>query len=63
VGGVVGLILALNAERRIRESQGRLTGLDQAKIAKVIAIVELALTLLAVFVLVLIIVFANANYP
>jgi hypothetical protein len=63
VGGVVGLILALNAERRIRESGGRLTGLDQARIAKVIAIVELALVLLGVLLVVLIVVFANANYP
>jgi hypothetical protein len=63
VGGVVGLILALNAERRIKESGGRLTGLDQARIAKVIAIVELALVVLVVLVVVLIVAFANANYP
>lgn len=62
VAGVVALILALNAERRIKESGGRLTGLDQARIAKVIAIIELALTLLVVFLLVLIVAFASHTH-
>ncbi len=63
VAGVVALIMALNAERRIRESGGRLTGLDQARIARVIAIIELALVLLGVLLLVLIVLFANASSP
>jgi hypothetical protein len=58
LGGVIGLILALNAERRIKESGGRLTGLDQAKIAKVIALVELALAALAVILFILLVSFA-----
>ena len=61
VAGVVALILALNAERRIKESGGRLTGLDQARIAKVIAIIELALLALGVLLLALLIAFANPS--
>ncbi|HEU4897315.1 MAG TPA: DUF4190 domain-containing protein [Actinomycetota bacterium] len=44
VGAVVALVLANSAEKRIRESNGRLTGLDQAKAARIIAIIELVLT-------------------
>ncbi|HZC99006.1 MAG TPA: hypothetical protein VFA46_02065 [Actinomycetes bacterium] len=55
VAGVIALILALNAERRIKESGGRLTGLDQARIAKAIALVELALVVLGVVLLALLI--------
>ena len=53
VGPIVALILALNAERKIRQSGGRLTGLDQAKAARIIAIVELVLIALGVLALVL----------
>jgi len=44
VGGIVALIMANNAEKRIQASGGRLTGLDQARAARIIAIVELVLT-------------------
>jgi hypothetical protein len=36
--------MANNAEKRIQASGGRLTGLDQARAARIIAIVELVLT-------------------
>jgi hypothetical protein len=44
VAGIVALIMANSAEKRIQASGGRLTGLDQAKAARIIAIVELVLT-------------------
>jgi hypothetical protein len=44
VGAIVALVLANNAEKRIEASGGRLTGLDQAKAARIIAIVELVLS-------------------
>ena len=44
VGGIVALIMANSAEKRIQASGGRLTGLDQAKAARIIAIIELVLT-------------------
>ena len=44
VGAIVALVLASSAEKRIEASNGRLTGLDQARIARIIAIVELVLT-------------------
>jgi hypothetical protein len=55
VGAIVALVLANSAEKRIQESGGRLTGLDQARAARIIAIIELALTALAIlfFVIVL----------
>jgi len=61
VAGVVALIMAINAERKIKDSGGRLTGLDQARIAKVIAIVQLALVALAVVLLGLIVIFASGG--
>jgi hypothetical protein len=44
VGAVVALILAGSAQKRIEASGGRLTGLDQARAARIIAIVEPVLT-------------------
>jgi hypothetical protein len=44
VGAVVALVLAGNAQKRIEASGGRLTGLDQVKAARIIAIVQLVLT-------------------
>jgi hypothetical protein len=44
VGAIVALVLANNATRRIEESGGRLGGLEQARWARIIAIVELVLT-------------------
>ena len=63
VGAIVALILANSAEKRIQESGGRLTGLDQAKAARIIAIVELVLTGILILVGVLAIVGSlGANY-
>jgi hypothetical protein len=56
VGAIVALVLANSATKRIEESGGRLQGLDQARWARIIAIVELVL--FAVIVLFLIIVIA-----
>jgi hypothetical protein len=50
VGAVVALVLANSAEKRIRESNGRLTGLDQARAARIIAIIELVLTGIVILV-------------
>ena len=44
VGAIVALVMANSATKRIEESGGRLTGLDQARAARIIAIVELVLT-------------------
>jgi hypothetical protein len=44
VGAVVALILANSAQKRIEASEGRLGGLELAKAARIIAIVELVLT-------------------
>jgi hypothetical protein len=44
VGAVVALVMANSAEKRIEASEGRLGGLELAKAARIIAIVELVLT-------------------
>jgi hypothetical protein len=44
VGAIVAWVLANSAEKKIQASGGRLTGLDQARAARIIAIVELVLT-------------------
>jgi hypothetical protein len=54
VGAIVALVLANSAQKRIEESNGRLTGLEQAKAARIIAIVELALTAVLIVVGVLV---------
>ena len=54
VGAIVALVMANNAERRIEESGGRLGGLEQARAARIIAIVELVLVAVVVVVGVLI---------
>jgi hypothetical protein len=51
VGGIVALVLANNAKQRIEASGGRLSGLEQARAARVIAIIELILTAIVVVVL------------
>jgi hypothetical protein len=51
LGAIVALILANNAKQRIETSGGRLTGLDQARAARIIAIIELVLTAIAVLAL------------
>jgi hypothetical protein len=53
VGAIVALILASNARQRIEASGGRLSGLEQARTARVIAIIELVLTAIVVLVLVI----------
>ena len=50
VGAIVALVLANSAQKRIEESNGRLTGLEQAKAARIIAIIELALTAVVILV-------------
>jgi hypothetical protein len=57
VAGIVALLLANSAEKRIEESGGRLTGRDQAKAARIIAIVELGLTALMILLFVVVIAF------
>ena len=44
VGAVVALVMAGSAQKRIEASGGRLTGLELAKAARIIAIIELVLT-------------------
>jgi hypothetical protein len=44
VGAIVALVLANGATQRIQASGGRLSGLEQARAARVIAIIELVLT-------------------
>jgi hypothetical protein len=44
VAAVVALIMANNAQKRIEASEGRLTGLELAKAARIVAIIELVLT-------------------
>jgi hypothetical protein len=51
VGAIVALVLASNAKQRIEASGGRLSGLEQARAARTIAIIELVLTAIVVVVL------------
>jgi hypothetical protein len=44
VGAIVALVMANSAQQRIEASEGRLTGLEMAKAARIIAIIELVLT-------------------
>jgi hypothetical protein len=53
VGAIVALVLASNARQRIEASGGRLSGLEQARAARIIAIIELVLTAIVVLVLAL----------
>jgi hypothetical protein len=63
VGAIVALVLANSAEKRIEASGGRLTGLDQARAARIIAIIELVLTgILIVGGIIAIFASVNANY-
>jgi hypothetical protein len=58
VGAVVALVLANGAEKRIRDSNGRLTGLDQARAARIIAIIELVLTAILILIFVIAVLFS-----
>jgi hypothetical protein len=51
VGAIIALVLANSATQRIEASGGRLSGLEQARAARVIAIIELVLTAIVVLVL------------
>jgi hypothetical protein len=51
VGAIIALVLANSAKQRIEASGGRLSGLEQARAARVIAIIELVLTAIVVLVL------------
>jgi hypothetical protein len=53
LGGIVALILANSAMKKIEASGGRLTGLEQARAARIIAIVELVLAAIIVVVIVI----------
>jgi hypothetical protein len=48
VGAIVALVLANSAQKRIEASGGQLTGLEQARAARIIAIIELVLTGIAI---------------
>jgi hypothetical protein len=61
VGAVVALVMANSATRRIEASGGRLTGLDQARAARIIAIVELVLVGILVVVGAVIAVSTNSS--
>jgi hypothetical protein len=54
VGAIAALVMANSAERRIEASGGRLTGLEQARVARIIAIAELVLVAVVVVVGILI---------
>jgi hypothetical protein len=64
IGAIVALVLANSATRRIEESGGRLGGLEQARWARIIAIVELVLTAVLVvgFILLLAIGATSTSY-
>jgi hypothetical protein len=51
VGAIVALVLANSAKQRIEASGGRLSGLEQARAARIIAIIELVLTAIVVLAL------------
>jgi hypothetical protein len=61
IGAVVALVMANSATRRIEASGGRLTGLDQARAARIIAIVELVLVGILVVVGAVIAVSTNSS--
>jgi hypothetical protein len=50
VGAIVALVLANSAQKRIEASGGRLTGIEQARAARIIAIIELVLTGIAIVI-------------
>jgi hypothetical protein len=50
VGAIVALVLAGSAEKRIEASNGRLGGLEMARAARIIAIIELVLTAVLILV-------------
>ena len=62
VGAIVALVLANSAQKRIEASGGRLTGIEQARAARIIAIIELVLTGVAIVIgVIAIVVSVNVN--
>jgi hypothetical protein len=58
VGAIVALVMANSAEKRIKASEGRLTGLELTRAARIISIVELVLTGVLILGGVLLVVFS-----
>jgi hypothetical protein len=58
VGAIVALVLANSAQKRIEASNGQLGGLEMAKAARIIAIIELALSALLLVGFLLIVAFS-----
>ena len=58
VGAIVALVLANSAQKRIEASNGQLGGLEMARAARIIAIIELVLSALLILVVVLAIAFS-----
>ncbi|HXQ57337.1 MAG TPA: hypothetical protein VOA19_16265, partial [Actinomycetes bacterium] len=61
VGAIVALVLANSAQKRIEASGGRLTGIEQARAARIIAIIELVLTGIAILIGVIAIIASMGN--
>jgi putative exporter of polyketide antibiotics len=61
VGAIVALVLANSATKRIEESGGRLQGLEQARWARIIAIVELVLSAVVILFVIIAIIIGATN--
>jgi hypothetical protein len=61
VGAIVALILANSSQKRIEASGGQLTGIEQARAARIIAIIELVLTGIAILIGVIAIIASMGN--
>jgi hypothetical protein len=61
VGAIVALVLANSATKRIEESGGRLQGLEQARWARIIAIVELVLFAVVILFVIIAIIIGATN--
>jgi hypothetical protein len=61
VGAIVALVLANSATKRIEESGGRLQGLEQARWARIIAIVELVLFAVVILFAIIAIIIGATN--
>ena len=61
VGAIVALVLANSAQKRIEASGGQLTGIEQARAARIIAIIELVLTGIAILIGVIAIIASMGN--
>jgi hypothetical protein len=61
VGAIVALVLANSSQKRIEASGGQLTGIEQARAARIIAIIELVLTGIAILIGVIAIIASMGN--